>query len=75
MSILNPKHLCAADGCHSRIPLSRFMCHMHWDALSSPSKAAVNLAFGSWKKEPSIASVKALREAQKNAIESLRDVA
>jgi hypothetical protein len=48
---------------------------MHWDALPSPSKAAINLAFSGWKKQPNLSSVKALREAQKAAVESLRGAA
>lgn len=75
MSICNPKHSCAADGCGAHIPVSRFMCYMHWDALPSPSKAAINLAFSDWKKQPSLSSVKALREAQKAAVESSRGAA
>lgn len=72
MSICNPKHSCAADGCGIHIPVARFMCGTHWAAVPASTKTNLNLAFTRWLKERTLDSVKELREAQKAAVESLR---
>jgi len=65
------KHTCAVFNCDVAIPTSQLMCREHWFQVPSKLRSKVWNRYRQWQQSPTKETGKALRAAQREAVQSL----